>query len=119
MPKEKYDKKKKKKKKFSYGWKFNLSQGARAVLIDDKELEEKIKKMALLAAKTINMKFGSVDIILTEDGELFVYQLGKGNMKLIKRQSIMEGVDAWGPLAYADGRLIVRDAHRVKCLKID
>lgn len=56
---------------------------------------------------------------LSEDGELFVYQLGKGSMKLIKRQSIMEGVDAWGPLAYADGRLIVRDAHRVKCLKID
>jgi outer membrane protein assembly factor BamB len=30
----------------------------------------------------------------------------------------MDGVDAWGPLAYADGVLIVRDAHTVKALKI-
>ena len=80
LPEEKYDRILEKGEKFSYGWKFNLSQGARAVLIDDKELEEKIKKMALLAAKTINMKFGSVDIILTEDGELFVLEINSGIM---------------------------------------
>ncbi|KAA6310409.1 hypothetical protein EZS27_038285, partial [termite gut metagenome] len=27
--------------------------------------------------------------------------------------------DAWGPMAYADGRLIVRDSHEVVCLKIN
>jgi len=39
-------------------------------------------------------------------------------MKLLKKQRIMDGIDAWGPLAYADGMLMVRDAHHVKCLKI-
>ena len=55
---------------------------------------------------------------LKEDGELYVYEIGQQSMKLIKKQRIMDGVDAWGPLAYADGMLIVRDAHAVKCLKI-
>jgi outer membrane protein assembly factor BamB len=39
-------------------------------------------------------------------------------MRLVKQQRIMDGVDAWGPMAYADGKLIVRDANMVKCLKL-
>lgn len=53
-----------------------------------------------------------------DDGELYVYEILPKALKLVKKQRIMEGVDAWGPMAYADGRLIVRDAHTVKCLKI-
>ena len=55
---------------------------------------------------------------LSEDGELYVYEIKQQSMKLVKRQHIMDGVDAWGPLAYADGVLIVRDAHTVKGLRI-
>jgi outer membrane protein assembly factor BamB len=54
-----------------------------------------------------------------EDGELYVYGIKAKSMDLLKKQHIMDGVDAWGPMAYADGRLIVRDAHEVKCLKIN
>jgi len=54
-----------------------------------------------------------------EDGELYVYEIQPQSMKLLKKQRIMDGEDAYGPLAYADGRLIVRDAHYVKCLKIN
>ena len=58
-------------------------------------------------------------IAFKEDGELYVYQLSTNSMKLLAKQKIMEeGVDAWGPLAYADGMLIVRDAKTIKCLKI-
>ena len=53
-----------------------------------------------------------------DDGELYVYEIVKQSMKLKKQQRIMDGVDAWGPLAYADGTLIVRDAHTVIGLKI-
>ncbi len=53
-----------------------------------------------------------------DDGELYVYELKAKSMTLLKKQRIMEGLDAWGPLAYADGMLIVRDAHTVKCLRI-
>ena len=53
-----------------------------------------------------------------DDGELFVYEIEGKGMKLLKKQRIMDGRDAWGPMAYADGMLIVRDAHTVKCIKI-
>lgn len=56
--------------------------------------------------------------LFKDDGELYVYEVKEREMKLLKKQRIMEGADAWGPLAYADGMLIVRDAHTVKCLKI-
>jgi len=58
-------------------------------------------------------------IAFKEDGELYVYQLNKNSMRLLCKQRVMEdGVDAWGPMAYADGMLIVRDAKTIKCLKI-
>lgn len=56
--------------------------------------------------------------VFKDDGELYVYEVQSKSMKLLKKQRVMEGVDAWGPMAYADGRLILRDAHTVKCLKI-
>ena len=58
-------------------------------------------------------------LALKEDGELYVYQLASKSMKLIRKQRVMEeGVDAWGPMAYADGVLIVRDSKTIKCLKV-
>lgn len=53
-----------------------------------------------------------------DDGELYVYEIQSKAMKLLKKQRVMDGVDAWGPMAYADGMLVLRDAHTVKCLKI-
>jgi hypothetical protein len=57
--------------------------------------------------------------VFKDDGELYIYEIQPRSMSLLKKQRIMDGVDAWGPMAYADGRLIVRDAHEVKCLKIN
>ncbi|MCD8260921.1 MAG: PQQ-like beta-propeller repeat protein [Bacteroides sp.] len=57
--------------------------------------------------------------VFKDDGELYLYEVGNREMKFIKKQQVIEeGVDAWGPLAYADGYLILRDAHTVKCLKV-
>lgn len=59
-------------------------------------------------------------IAFKEDGELYVYQLRTNSMTLLYKQRVMdEGVDAWGPMAYADGMLIVRDSKTIKCLKIE
>ena len=56
---------------------------------------------------------------LKEDGELYAYQLNAKSMKLLRKQKIIdEGIDAWGPMAYADGMLIVRDAKTIKCIKV-
>lgn len=54
-----------------------------------------------------------------EDGELYVYSVSAKSMSLIKKQRVMEeGIDAWGPMAYADGYLMVRDSKNIKCLKV-
>ena len=54
-----------------------------------------------------------------EDGELYVYQLKTSSMTLLRKQRVMEeGIDAWGPMAYADGMLLVRDSKTIKCLKV-
>jgi len=53
-----------------------------------------------------------------DDGELFVYQIQQRGMTLVKRQRIMDGHDAWGPIAYADGYLILRDDKWIYCLKL-
>ncbi|MFV0376358.1 MAG: PQQ-binding-like beta-propeller repeat protein [Mangrovibacterium sp.] len=55
---------------------------------------------------------------LKEDGELYMYEVGKQSLKFLRKQRIMDGVDAWGPMAYANGMLLLRDAHTVKCIKV-
>jgi len=65
------------------------------------------------------MMVGDMLFAFKEDGELFVYRVGATSMTLLKRQRVMEeGIDAWGPMAYADGYLIVRDSKTIKCLKV-
>ena len=57
--------------------------------------------------------------VFNDDGELYVYEIQSKSMNLLKKQQVIDdGHDAWGPIAYADGRLIVRDANIVTCLKI-
>lgn len=56
---------------------------------------------------------------LKEDGTLYVYEIGNNAMTLLHKQTVIEdGADAWGPLAYADGMLLLRDAKNVKCFRI-
>lgn len=65
------------------------------------------------------MVIGDRLLAFREDGELYVYQLGDTSMRLLRKQRVMdEGIDAWGPMAYADGLLIVRDSKTIKCLRI-
>lgn len=54
-----------------------------------------------------------------EDGELYVYGIDGKSMRLLRKQRIMdEGIDAWGPMAYADGMLVLRDSKSIKCIKV-
>ena len=58
-------------------------------------------------------------LVLKDDGELYVYKLEQREITLVKKQRITEGVDAWGPMAFANGYLLLRDANRVYCLHCD
>jgi len=56
--------------------------------------------------------------LFNEDGELFVFRVNTGNASLLNRYRILEGVDAWGPLAYAGGYLLLRDSGNLLCLNL-
>jgi len=62
---------------------------------------------------------GNYLFALKDEGELYIYKLEQRKMELVKKQHVMDGVDVWGPMAYADGYLMMRDAHWVYCMKID
>jgi outer membrane protein assembly factor BamB len=57
--------------------------------------------------------------VMKDDGELYIYKIASKKLQLERKQRIMDGVDTWGGMAYADGMLLVRDANNVKCLKIN
>lgn len=59
---------------------FNLSRGAKMFLEINSDLKSKIISLALLVAKTCNIKFGSVDIINTYNNRLLVMEANSGVM---------------------------------------
>lgn len=56
-------------------WKFNLSGGATPQKITDTALKYEIEKIAIQAAKAINIKFASVDIVENTNKELKVMEI--------------------------------------------
>lgn len=77
---QKYDRILGKNEKFEYNWKFNLSQGSVAKKVEDELLRAKLIKLAKNVCKEINLKFGSVDIIRTDDNNLMVLEVNSGVM---------------------------------------
>ncbi|MBQ9280085.1 MAG: hypothetical protein IJ215_03465 [Clostridia bacterium] len=77
---DKYDKVLPAGEKFEYNWKFNLSQGSIARKVEDPLLATKITTLAQRVCKEIDIRFGSIDIIETAKGELFVLEVNSGVM---------------------------------------
>jgi outer membrane protein assembly factor BamB len=56
--------------------------------------------------------------LLDDDANLYMFRLeGKSAVELA-RHHILDGIEAWGPLAIAGNRLIMRDARTLVCLDI-
>ncbi len=56
--------------------------------------------------------------ILNDDGTLNIAKASTTKFTLLDKAKIIDGVDAWGPLAIADGYLILRDSKTMVCLDI-
>ena len=65
---------------YEYNWKFNLSQGAVASEITDRDLYNKLENIALNASSEIGLRFGSVDIIVTDDDKALILEMNSGVM---------------------------------------
>jgi outer membrane protein assembly factor BamB len=56
--------------------------------------------------------------ILSDYGVLTVAAVSANRFEKKGTVKIMDGIDAWGPMALADGRLLVRDSKRMFCADI-
>ncbi len=63
---------------------------------------------------------GDKMFLMNDDSELFLYKIIDNNKaQLLAHHTIFDdGVDAWGPMAYIDGYLILRDSHRMVSLYV-
>ena len=62
----------------------------------------------------INDKF----LILDDEGNLSMIEAAEKSFKLVNQKKIFEGQDAWGPFAFADGYLLLRDSKNLYCLDL-
>lgn len=56
--------------------------------------------------------------ILNDDGTLSIAKASTDKFTLLDKAKIIDGMDAWGPLAIADGYLVMRDSKTMVCLDI-
>jgi len=56
--------------------------------------------------------------ILNDDGNLSIVKAKLDGFKLLDKAKVLDGHDAWGPIALADGYLLVRDSKQLRCIDI-
>jgi len=56
--------------------------------------------------------------ILSDDGVLTVIEGSTKSYNQIAEAKVLQGHDAWGPLAIADGKLLARDSRQLVCIDV-
>lgn len=54
--------------------------------------------------------------IVDDDGTLYIARANRNGFRVLDKKRIIEGQDAWGPIAIADGYLLMRDSKTMVCL---
>jgi outer membrane protein assembly factor BamB len=55
---------------------------------------------------------------LNDSGKLSLMEASPGAFRLLAQAQVLQGQDAWGPMALAGGRLLLRDLTRLVCLEV-
>lgn len=56
--------------------------------------------------------------IMDDDGGLSVFAFEQGDFRLLASHRVLPGVDSWGPIALAEGLMLVRDDKSMACLDL-
>ena len=56
--------------------------------------------------------------LLNDDGELFFFRFNSNSISILANHKVLNGTDAWSPMAMADGYLLLRDANFLLCLYV-
>ena len=57
-------------------------------------------------------------LLLSDDGTLSLVDASSDSYRLLTRAKVLEGRDAWAPMALAGGRLLLRDSRQLICLDV-
>lgn len=61
---------------------------------------------------------GGLLYVLNDDGVLTLVEATSSGYVQLDQAKVLDGIESWGPMAIASGRLIVRDLNRMVCLDI-
>ncbi len=61
---------------------------------------------------------GDKIFLLDDDGKLYYFRRNEASVTLIASHKILDGIEAWGPMAIAGDLLIMRDSKNLLCLNI-
>ena len=79
--------------KVDISWKYNLSGGATAKILEKGELYQQIEQLVIQAGKAMNMNFATIDVIQTVDDELYVMEVNSGVCATIFAETVEGGYD--------------------------
>jgi len=57
-------------------------------------------------------------LLLDDDANLYIFSLEGSTATMLSHYDILDGIEAWGPMAIAGNYLILRDARNMVCLNI-
>jgi outer membrane protein assembly factor BamB len=61
---------------------------------------------------------GNKMYLLDDDCNLYLFEIDKTSVKLLANHKVIDGIEAWGPMAIAGKYLIMRDSRNLLCLNI-
>ncbi len=64
------------------------------------------------------MIVNDVILALNDSGTLHLIEADPAAYKPLAKAKVLDGPEAWGPMAFADGHLIVRDLNKMVCLDV-
>lgn len=64
------------------------------------------------------MLAGDRIIVLNDDGALLAAKASFDRYEPVLKTRVLEGRDAWAPIAVAGGRMLLRDSHRMVCVDV-
>ncbi len=56
--------------------------------------------------------------ILSDEGDLTIARFSTSKFEVLSKAKIIDGQDSWGPLAIADGMLVLRDSKQMVCVDL-
>lgn len=61
---------------------------------------------------------GDLMYLLDDDCNLYLFRINKTSAELLASHKVIDGIEAWGPMAIAGKYLIMRDSRNLLCLNI-